>query len=52
MQKGRLVFPFAGLGSPAWRYCSYVCNARLKDHAINIFLAWLRDLGQRFSQGT
>ncbi|WP_322051517.1 transcriptional regulator GcvA [Paraburkholderia bannensis] len=50
VQEGRLVFPFDGPTLPAWRYCSYVNNARLGDPAINAFLTWLRELGQRFTR--
>ncbi|WGS54316.1 transcriptional regulator GcvA [Paraburkholderia sp. D15] len=50
VEEGRLVFPFDGPALPAWRYCSYVHHARLGDPAIGIFLAWLRELGQRFSR--
>jgi LysR family glycine cleavage system transcriptional activator len=50
VEEGRLVFPFDGPALPAWRYCSYVHNARIEDPAINIFLTWLRELGQRFSR--
>jgi LysR family transcriptional regulator, glycine cleavage system transcriptional activator len=49
VEEGRLVFPFDGPALPAWRYCSYVRHARLEDPAIDIFLTWLRELGQRFS---
>jgi LysR family transcriptional regulator, glycine cleavage system transcriptional activator len=49
VEEGRLVFPFNGPALPAWRYCSYVRHARLEDPAIEIFLAWLRELGHRFS---
>ena len=48
VEEGRLVFPFDGPALPAWRYCSYVRNARVDDPAIKIFLAWLRELGRRF----
>ncbi|MDE1180840.1 transcriptional regulator GcvA [Paraburkholderia sp.] len=50
VEEGRLVFPFDGPALPAWRYCSYVHTARVEDPAINIFLTWLRELGQRFSR--
>ncbi|AQV99107.1 LysR family transcriptional regulator [Cupriavidus necator] len=50
VDEGRLVFPFEGPALPAWRYCSYVHNARLEDPAINTFLTWLRELGRRFSR--
>jgi LysR family transcriptional regulator, glycine cleavage system transcriptional activator len=49
VEEGRLVFPFDGPALPAWRYCSYVRHARIEDPAIDIFLTWLRELGQRFS---
>lgn len=50
VEEGRLMFPFDSPALPAWRYCSYVPNARLEDPAINSFLTWLRDLGRRFSR--
>ncbi|OLL32311.1 transcriptional regulator [Burkholderia sp. SRS-W-2-2016] len=50
VEEGRLVFPFDGPALPAWRYCSYVRDARREDPAIAIFLTWLRELGQRFSR--
>jgi len=49
VKEGRLVFPFDGPALPAWRYCSYVREARLDDPAIHTFLAWLSELGHRFS---
>ncbi|MCP3706936.1 transcriptional regulator GcvA [Paraburkholderia sp. CNPSo 3274] len=49
VKEGRLVFPFDGPALPAWRYCSYVREARLDDPAIDTFLTWLRELGHRFS---
>ncbi|WP_322103274.1 transcriptional regulator GcvA [Paraburkholderia sp. J41] len=50
VEEGRLVFPFDGPALPAWRYCSYVRKTRLEEPAIQLFLAWLRELGQRFSR--
>lgn len=50
VKEGRLVFPFEGPALPAWRYCSYVPNARIADPAIGTFLMWLRETGQRFSR--
>lgn len=50
VKEGRLVLPFDGPALPAWRYCSYVRQARIDDPAIELFLAWLRELGKRFSR--
>ncbi len=50
VEEGRLVMPFDAPALPAWRYCSYVHDGRVGDPAIVIFLAWLHDLGQRFSR--
>lgn len=50
VREGRLVFPFEGPALPAWRYCSYVRHARRDDPAIDLFLTWLRELGQRFTR--
>ena len=50
IEEGRLVFPFDGPALPAWRYSSYVPNARLEDPIIKAFVSWLHILASQFSR--